>query len=116
MALYLLMSACNQLGRVSAHALTSMNRLYGLSFITLAISLAALGLGALLTIPLKIPGMVIGGIVGELGASLVVIVVLTRWMGKPLSRFFIDQLDVRDTLAFAKTQGDRLLLRLRGST
>ena len=116
MALYLLMSACNQLGRVSAHALSSMNRLYGLSFVTLVISLAALGLGALLTVPLKIPGMVIGGIVGELGTSLVVIVVLTRWMGKPLSRFFIDQLDVRDTLAFAKTQGDRLWLKLRGST
>ena len=109
------MSACNQLGRVSSHALVSMNRLYGLSFVTLVVSCAALALGAVLTVPLKIPGMVIGGIFGELGNSLVVIVVLTQWMGKPLSRFFIDQLDVRDTLAFAKTQGDRLLLRLRGS-
>jgi hypothetical protein len=115
MALYLLMSACNQLGRVSSHALSSMNRLYGLSFVTLAVSLAALGLGALLTIPLKIPGMVIGGIFGELGNSLVVIVVLTRWMGKPLSRFFVDQLDMRDTIAFARAQSQRLLLRLRNS-
>jgi O-antigen/teichoic acid export membrane protein len=115
MALYLLMSACNQLGRVSAHALISTNRLYGLSFWTLGASLAALGVGALLTFPLKIDGMVIGGILGELGNSLIFIVVLTRWMDRPLSGFLLDQLNMSDTFAFARTRAMALLQRVRGA-
>lgn len=113
MALYLVMSACNQLGRVSSHALSSMNRLYGLSFATLAASLTALLIGALLTFPFKIVGMVMGGVLGELANSLIVIVVLTRWMGRPISQFLLDQLNMSDSLAFARARGGALLLRLR---
>jgi len=113
MALYLLMSACNQLGRVSSHALTGMNRLYGLSFWMLAVSLSALGIGAALTFPLKIEGMVMGGIIGELANSLIIIIVLTRWMGRPTSQFLRDQLNMTDTFAFARARGGALLMRLR---
>ena len=95
MALYLVMSACNQLGRVSAHALISTNRLYGPSFVMLALSIAAVALGGVLTVPLKLPGMVLGGILGELSNSLVVIAAFAAWMNKPLSAFFVDQLDRR---------------------
>jgi Na+-driven multidrug efflux pump len=115
MALYLLMSACNQFGRVSAHALISTNRLYGPSFVMLVFSLLAVALGGVLATVLKIPGMVIGGVFGELSNSLVVIFALTRWMDKPLSSFFLDQLDIRASFAELKTRGGQVLVRLRGS-
>lgn len=90
MALYLVMSSCNQLGRISAHALISTNRLYGPSFLMVGFSLMAMALGGALVPPFGIAGMVLGGIFGELMNSLVVIAALCRWMGKPVSAFFVD--------------------------
>jgi len=113
MALYLVMSACNQLGRVSAHALISTNRLYGPSFVMLALSIAAVALGGVLTTYLKLPGMVIGGIFGELSNSLVVIAAFAAWMNKPIAAFFVDQLDPRASFAELKARAGQVLLRLR---
>ena len=94
MALYLVMSSCNQLGRISGHALISTNRLYGPSFVMLGCSLAAMALGAALVPPFGTVGMVLGGICGELMNSLVVIVSLCRWMKKPVAGFFVDMLNI----------------------
>jgi len=90
MATYLVMSACNQLGRVSVHGLTGTNRLYGTSFLILGVSLGAMALGGLLAPPFGAVGMVAGGIFGELTISLAVIVAFCRWMGRPTSAFFVD--------------------------
>ena len=113
MALYLVMSACNQLGRVSAHALISTNRLFGPSFLMLGLSTAAVVIGAFLTVPLKVPGMVMGGILGELSNSLVVIIAFSLWMQKPLTAFFIDQLDLRASFVELKARGLQLVGRFR---
>ena len=73
MALYLCMSASNLLGRVSAHALIGTNSMYGPSFAMVGAAVLAVALGSILTIPLKIAGMLIGGIAGELADSLIAI-------------------------------------------
>lgn len=95
MALYLLMSACNLMGRVSAHALISTNRLYGPSFLMVIGALLALGCGALLTPVFGTPGMVLGGIIGESINSLIAIYAVSRWLNRPLAQTFFELLDFR---------------------
>ncbi len=76
-ALFLLMSACVQTGRVSWIALVSSNRMFGPSFTTVCIAFIALAIGGGLSVPLGIAGMIIGGVVGEaLNAAIMILVVV----------------------------------------
>jgi len=93
MALYLVMSACNLMGRVSAHALISTNRLYGPSFLMVIGALVALVVGAILTRPFGTAGMVMGGIIGESINSLIAIATVSRWLDRPLGRTFLALMD-----------------------
>lgn len=95
MALYLCISMASLLGRISNHALISTNRQYGPSFVTVAWSLAAIGLGALLIVPLKLTGMVIAAICGEFGNSLVAIFFVSRLLNCSVGALFSDMLDFR---------------------
>jgi O-antigen/teichoic acid export membrane protein len=95
MLIFLAMLAANQLGRVSTHALTSINKLYGVSFLTLACSAGGLCLGAFLTPRYAITGMAVGGIVGEFGNSLVAISSLSAFFGHTVLRFIKDTADCR---------------------
>jgi hypothetical protein len=74
------MFGCIHFGKISAHALIATNRMYGPSFLVLAWSLGALAIGLFLAIGNGAEGMFIGGILGELGASLVVIYAVSRWL------------------------------------
>jgi Na+-driven multidrug efflux pump len=98
MALYLCMSAGNLLGRVCLHALNSTNRLYGPSFLMLCIAILALGLGAVLALPLGVSGMVLGGIVGEVANSVVVIFSVASWLGQSADKLLADFLNFRGSM------------------
>jgi O-antigen/teichoic acid export membrane protein len=78
MSLYLCMSMCNLVGRISNHALISTNRMYGPSFVMVACALIAVGLGGVLTMKFGIAGMVVGGIFGEISNSLVSLFFVSR--------------------------------------
>ena len=112
MGLYMVLSAANLQGRVSLHALISTNRLYGISFVLLIMAAAALGLGALLTRPMGVAGMIVGGACGEAVNALVVIAATARWLGRPAPGMIRDLLDFKGSLAQMRTQGTMLLSRL----
>ncbi len=113
MALYLCLSACNLQGRVGLHALISTNRLYGPSFMMLAVALLAVGLGALLTPVFGVAGMVLGGVAGEFFNSLIVIVAVAHWLEKPARTLFGDFLDVRSSFGELRARSLDVLHRLR---
>jgi O-antigen/teichoic acid export membrane protein len=112
MLLYLCMSACNLQGRVSLHALISTNRLYGPSFLMLGVALLAIGLGALLTPPLGVGGMVLGGITGELANSAIVLVAIAYWLHKPPHVLVLDFLNFRNSISELRVRSVSILHRL----
>jgi hypothetical protein len=81
LALACAMFGCSHIGKVSAHALIATNRMYGPSFFVLAWCVGALLIGLLLSIRTGAEGMFVGGIIGELGTSLIVIYAVTKWLG-----------------------------------
>jgi hypothetical protein len=95
MALYLCMSMASLVGRISNHALISTNRMYGPSFLMVACSLAAVALGGALTVPFKLTGMVLGGILGETANSLVALLFAARLLGCSVGSLFADMVDFR---------------------
>lgn len=95
MIAYLALSASNILGRVSAHALISTNRLFGPSFIMLLCSAAGLSLGALASTALGVMGMVLGCIIGEILNSLTVLHTVSKWQDRPLHATLISVMDIR---------------------
>jgi O-antigen/teichoic acid export membrane protein len=111
--LYLLMSACVQVGRVSWIGLVSSNRMFGPSFTTVGFATAALLIGGLLTMPFGVAGMVVGGVFGEAANAAVMIFIVTRWLDQPISRFFTNMFDVGASIAAARQQIARLLARVR---
>jgi hypothetical protein len=113
MALYICMSAANLQGRVSLHALISTNRLYGPSFVMLGVALSAVGLGALLTVPIGVGGMVIGGIVGEAVNSGIVLTAISTWLRRPLCTVFRDFLDFHSSISELRERSIALLRRFR---
>ncbi len=113
MILYICMSAANLQGRVSLHALICTNRLYGTSFFMLLFAVAAVGLGALLTPIFGVAGMVLGGIGGEAMNSAVVILSLSSWLRKPVTRLIADLLNFRGSMGELRVQSLAILYRLR---
>jgi O-antigen/teichoic acid export membrane protein len=115
MALYLCMSAANMQGRVSLQALTSTNRLYGLSFVMLGFAVMAVGLGGLLAPTLGVAGMVLGGLTGEIANSAAILVKASRWLQKPFTALAEDLLSFRSSMAELRTRSQGMLSRLRPS-
>jgi O-antigen/teichoic acid export membrane protein len=115
MGLYMILSAANLQGRVSLHALISTNRLYGVSFVMLFVAAAAIGIGALLTRPMGIGGMIVGGALGEAVNSFVAIAATARWLGRPVSGMLRDLLELKGSLALMRAHGTMLIARLSGS-
>jgi O-antigen/teichoic acid export membrane protein len=116
MALFIVMSAANLQGRVSLHALISTNRLYGPSFLMLVSAALAICLGTVLTTVLGIVGMVLGGIAGEIANSLIVIVAVAHWLGRPLSSVVGDLMDFKSSFGELQARAVAALYRLRPGT
>jgi O-antigen/teichoic acid export membrane protein len=116
MALFMCLSAANIQGRVSLHALISTNRLYGVSFLILICATISIGLGALLTRPMGIDGMVLGGIGGEIINSAVVIVAVSYWLNKPLRGLLADFFNFNDSLSQLRAKSLQAWGRLRPQT
>lgn len=109
MALYLCISMANLLGRISNHALISTNRMYGPSFIMVACSLLAVGLGAALAVPFKVSGMVIGAVCGELANSAVALYFVSRLLNCPVVSLLRDMLDFRRSFVEIKQHVGELI-------
>jgi O-antigen/teichoic acid export membrane protein len=113
-----LMFAANQFGRVCAQALNATNRMFGLSFWMLAASVAALGCGALLSLRFGVEGMFVGGILGELGVSLIVTSAVAYWLKLPVSALLLDFSSFRSSLIFLRrrlaTRGREALQYISG--
>jgi hypothetical protein len=107
MSLFLVMSASNQLGRISSHALVGTNRTYGPSLVMVPATLAALALGGLLAFCLGVPGMVTGGIAGELAVSVVAIRAVTAWLGRSPGGFLRDLLRLGPAVEYLRTLARR---------
>lgn len=113
MLLYCCMSGANLQGRVGLHALISTNRLYGPSYFMLITAVLAVGAGAVLTTLMGIRGMVVGGIVGELVNSAIVIVALAHWLRKPTAALISSFADLPSTFSELKYRSQSMLYRLR---
>jgi O-antigen/teichoic acid export membrane protein len=85
-----LMFGGNQMGRVCAHFLIATNRLYGTSFVMMGWALFSVGVGAVLAVQFGVVGMLCGGIIGELGVSLLVARAVARWLLLPLTELLLD--------------------------
>lgn len=105
MALVIALSGFTQIGRVSVLALISANRMYGPSFVMLAVAGAGLGLGALLAPAFGVGGVVMGSALGELASSLYAVALLARWLERPVAAFFRETLDFNSS---ARELGDRV--------
>jgi hypothetical protein len=94
-ALACLMSGSGQLGRVCAHALIATNRMYGPSFRMIVWAIVAVALGAALASRMGARGMLWGGVVGELGLSLIVTHAVSRWLKLPIAGLLLDPFSLR---------------------
>ena len=112
MALFLLMSACIQLGRVSTYALMGTNRMYGPGALMLPATVLCLVLGGALAYRLGVSGMVLGVTAGEFAVAAIAIGALTRWLGRGPVGFLRDLLDVRAAVEHVPRLADRLLRRV----
>jgi O-antigen/teichoic acid export membrane protein len=114
MGLFMCLSAANLQGRVSLHALSSVNRLYGPSFLILLVAAVSVGIGAMLTSAIGMPGMVIGGVAGELLTSVIAIVAVSMWLDAPVSATFRDLLSVRGSVGEFRSQVRTVWQRICG--
>ena len=112
MALYLCMSAANLQGRVSLHALTSTNKLFGPSFLIFGSAAASIGLGTAIARQIGIDGMVLGGIAGELVNSMIVVAAVSRWLGKPVKTMVADLLDLKSSMGELRARSLNMWYRL----
>jgi hypothetical protein len=69
------------------------------ALMTVIIAILGTGLGAALVPELKLPGVLIGGIAGELAISALLVALLGRWLHLPLRRFIGRVGDVGSSLA-----------------
>ena len=113
MASFLAMSAGNQVGRISAHALISSNKMYGPSIVALLGCAAALATGGALAARFGLEGMAAGVIAGELFFSLVAVVAVSRWFKRPVGDFFYQVLNWNAAFAELRLQLDWIAARAR---
>jgi hypothetical protein len=99
LALASAMFGCSHFGKVSAHALIATNRMYGPSFLVLGWSVGALAIGLLLSIENGVEGMFFGGILGELGASLIAIYAVANWLGVSIPVLLFEVSTLRSVLS-----------------
>lgn len=111
--LFLLMAACNHLGRVSWLALISVNQMFGISFVMVAFSTITMAFGGLLAILIGVPGMVIGGVIGEFLNSISMIYVLTKWLDKPINELFWDVLNFKISFQEIRSIGTTYLKKIQ---
>ncbi len=111
MALFLALSACIQLGRVSTYALIGTNRMYGPSSRMLVAALLCILLGGALASWLGVPGMVLGVAAGEFAVAALAIAALTRWMGRGPIGFLRDLLDTGAAVEHMPRLAARVLRR-----
>ena len=90
LALACVMFGCSHFGKISAHALIATNRMYGPSFMIFASSVLSLAIGLLLSVGRGAEGMFIGSILGELGASLIAIYAVAKWLGVSIRVLLFD--------------------------
>jgi hypothetical protein len=105
LALACAMFGCSHLGKISAHALIATNRLYGPSFLILAWSIGALAIGLLLSIDNGVEGMFLGGILGELGVSVIAIYAVAKWLGVSIPVLLFDVSTLRSVLDLLARHG-----------
>jgi O-antigen/teichoic acid export membrane protein len=108
MGLFVALAAASHLGKVSWYALTSANRLYGLSFWQLGCAVSGVGLGAFLASQYGLKGMVVGCILGELANSIVVVFAMSRWLNKSMLTVLKDMADLRALAADLVSQAPRV--------
>jgi O-antigen/teichoic acid export membrane protein len=94
MALFLVMAAAAQIGRVSSQVLLGANRMFEPSTKMFLAGCGSLGLGSLLAWAFGLPGMLVGGIAGELALSILAVSAMVRWLGQDLRRFALDMMDL----------------------
>lgn len=116
MSLFMLLSACNLIGRVGLHALISTNRLFAPSCAILIVAALGLTLGAALTRPLGVHGMVLGNAAGELVNSLIVTWVVALWLGKTRAEALQDLLQIGPSIRTLRAQSRHAWYRLRPGT
>ncbi len=92
------MFGCSNFGKVSAHALIATNRLYGTSFLIAIWSVLAVGIGVLLSLRSGVEGMFLGGIIGQLGVSLIAIFAVASWLKLSVWTLLFDFSTIRSTL------------------
>jgi O-antigen/teichoic acid export membrane protein len=112
MGLFLVMSACNQAGRISSHALISTNRLFGPSFLMFAGSMCALALGAALVPIYHLEGSILGAICGEAANSAVVLVTVSLWLGQPLKQLLREVTDLSSLVHYTRSSLQKVLAAL----
>jgi hypothetical protein len=98
------MAAGNQAGRVGFHALVSVNKMYRTSFYMLGSTVLALIAGRLMINAFGVAGMAIGGILGEVANSIIVILAVTRWLHIRTSQFFLAVFDFRRSASEFKSR------------
>src|SRR5579883_1623051 len=91
---YLIVSGFIQWGRTSWIALVSTNKLYGISFVTATVALVAVVMGGFLAVRIGVLGMVIGTGLGEMVNAILLTVLVSGWLGRSYSTFFVDALDI----------------------
>ncbi|MBR0750760.1 hypothetical protein JQ604_01020 [Bradyrhizobium jicamae] len=116
MALYLLMSAASLPGRIAAQVLISVNAMRSIAVATLAIALAAITLAAGLVQSFGLPGVLIGGIIGDAAISILVIVALNRWLGLSFNRLAREIGNIRASATQVLAHARVLLGRQEGRT
>ncbi len=112
-----LMFGCNQLGRVCAQTLVATNRMYGPSARMMAWSLIAIAIGSGLAVRFGVRGMFCGGIIGELGLSLITTIAVARWLGLPITQLLFDVAWSRDAarllVSWARRRAPKVLAQDR---
>lgn len=108
MLLYVFLAGSAHLGKVGWYALTAANRLYGLSFGQLICALSGVIAGAYLVARLGLAGMVIGCGFGELANSILVIVVVSRWLKTPIIKMVSDMANMHALVVDVAVQAVRV--------
>lgn len=113
MSCFLCMAAANLLGRISAEALISTNRMFETAPLMPPLALAGIGIGAALAPGLGVAGMVVGGILGELAISALVVRAMARWLGIERGVFRRDLLELRPLVQHVSRLGSQVASRIR---
>ncbi|MGJ5206488.1 lipopolysaccharide biosynthesis protein [Bradyrhizobium sp. HKCCYLR20261] len=111
MILYLLMSGAGLPGRIAAQALISVNAMRKVAIITLATAAASIALGAALVPVAGLPGVLIGGIIGEAAISLLLWRALQGWLALPFRDIMSEMTDLAGSFTRLRRQAATVLGR-----